>query len=231
MQIIILGMHRSGTSALTRLVNMMGAYFGPDGVSTGANEENPKGFWERRDIRNLNDDLLASLGCDWHRASSFDRERIPPDALAEFDERARVIVQDLDEHQSWVVKEPRFCLTLPLWRRHLERPVAVIPYRGPLQVARSLEVRNGFPRAVGIALWERYIRSALTASEDLPRLLVPFDRLLAEPVEQLVFVCRELGAVLELVPVQVSRDRRAHARVALLHVILAHSVLVVALVS
>ena len=55
MQLIVLGMHRSGTSVLARLLNLMGAYFGPEGSSTGANEENHKGFWERRDVRNLND--------------------------------------------------------------------------------------------------------------------------------------------------------------------------------
>lgn len=51
MQLVILGMHRSGTSGVTRLLNMAGAYFGPPGIATDANEENPKGFWERRDVR------------------------------------------------------------------------------------------------------------------------------------------------------------------------------------
>ena len=59
MQLIILGMHRSGTSMVTRLVNMMGAYFGPEGVSLGANDENPKGFWERRDVLDLDEALLG----------------------------------------------------------------------------------------------------------------------------------------------------------------------------
>ena len=51
MQLLVLGMHRSGTSMVTRLLNMAGAYFGPEGIATEANEENPKGFWERRDVR------------------------------------------------------------------------------------------------------------------------------------------------------------------------------------
>jgi len=64
MQLIILGMHRSGTSMQTRLLNLAGAYFGPEGSSTGANDENPKGFWERVEARRLNDAVLFSTGHD-----------------------------------------------------------------------------------------------------------------------------------------------------------------------
>ena len=71
MQLIILGMHRSGTSVLARLLNMMGAYFGPEGIGTDANDENPKGFWERRDVRSVNDFVLHSVNCDWHKVSDF----------------------------------------------------------------------------------------------------------------------------------------------------------------
>ena len=51
MQLIVLGMHRSGTSSVTRLLNLAGAYFGAEGIATETNDENPKGFWERRDAR------------------------------------------------------------------------------------------------------------------------------------------------------------------------------------
>jgi len=65
MQLIVLGMHRSGTSSVTRLLNLAGAYFGPEGIATAPNEENPKGFWERRDVRSVCDTLLSSGGFDW----------------------------------------------------------------------------------------------------------------------------------------------------------------------
>jgi GT2 family glycosyltransferase len=182
MQVFILGMHRSGTSIVTRLINLMGAYFGPEGSSTGANEENPKGFWERRDVRNLNDAVLASLDCDWHRVRGFALERVPAGALEEFERGAREVLLDLDAHQPWVIKEPRLCLLLPLWRRLLEKPVCVMVHRSPLQVARSLEKRNEFPLSAGIALWERYAIDSLRSSRDLPRLLIGIDDLMADPV-------------------------------------------------
>ena len=77
MQLIVLGMHRSGTSAVTRLLNMAGAYFGPEGSATEANEENPKGFWERKDVRRVCDGLLKDAGFDWWRLGSFEMRGDP----------------------------------------------------------------------------------------------------------------------------------------------------------
>jgi len=61
MQILIFGMHRSGTSMVVRLINMMGVYFAREGISTGSNEENPKGCWERRRVRALNAKLPHAI--------------------------------------------------------------------------------------------------------------------------------------------------------------------------
>ena len=77
MQLVVLGMHRSGTSGVTRLLNLSGAYFGPPDSSTEANDENPKGFWERRDVRNVCDGLLQGAGFDWYRLDGFDVAAIP----------------------------------------------------------------------------------------------------------------------------------------------------------
>jgi hypothetical protein len=62
MQILVLGMHRSRTSMVARLLNMMGAYFAAEGISTGADQENPKGFWEHLGFILRNDELLSELG-------------------------------------------------------------------------------------------------------------------------------------------------------------------------
>jgi len=59
MQILVLGMHRSGTSMVTRLINMMGAYFGPENSVGEITDDNSKGFWERPEIFKLNESLLA----------------------------------------------------------------------------------------------------------------------------------------------------------------------------
>ena len=161
MQILVLGMHRSGTSMVARLLNMMGAYFAPEGISTGVNQENPKGFWERRDVRALNDMMLHSAGADWHRLSGFSLEKVPEPSLAQFKREAAKIILDMDAHRPWFLKEPRLCVLAPLWLELLEFPVCVLVNRSPLEVAKSLEMRNGFPLALGLALWERYNTAAI----------------------------------------------------------------------
>ncbi len=139
MQIFILGMHRSGTSVVTRLINLMGADFGPEELSTGANPENPKGFWERRDVRDENDAVLWSSGADWWKVADFSLERVPVDAQKRFSRNVPKIIRDLDTHRPWVVKEPRLCLLFPMWRGHVETPICVLVHRPPIQVALSLK--------------------------------------------------------------------------------------------
>ena len=195
MQLIILGMHRSGTSVLARLINLMGVYFGPEGISTGANQENPKGFWERRDVRALNDLVLQGSGCDWNRVSTFDLDAVPLPILQEFNTRASRLILEMDAHRPWMLKEPRLCLLLPLWRRWMEMPIGIHIYRNPVEVASSLQKRNGIPMEAGLALWERYVSSALQASADIPQLVVSHRQLMQEPAVAIATLLLELEAL------------------------------------
>ena len=181
MQVLILGMHRSGTSALARVLNLMGLYFGTERVSTGRNAENQKGFWERRDARVLNDTILFNAGCDWDCLSAFPGDDLPDARLAEYRAAAADIVMDMDAHRPWFLKEPRLCVLLPVWRPVLEVPFCIHIHRNPLEVAHSLKVRNGIPIRAGLALWELYNRLALQASAGLPRHVVSYADLLDDP--------------------------------------------------
>ena len=113
MQILILGMHRSGTSMVARLLNMLGCYLAPEGFSSGANQENPKGFWERRDVRNLNDMVLHSADADWHRLSTFSLGRVPPQPIAQFKKEAGKLTLAMDAHRPWVLKGTQFASPSP----------------------------------------------------------------------------------------------------------------------
>ncbi len=167
---------------VARLLNMMGMYFAPEGVSTGANQENPKGFWERRDVRALNDMVLHSAGADWHRLSDFSLENVPASSLAKFKVEGAKIILDLDAHRPWFLKEPRFCLLAPLWLELLEFPVCVLVHRSPLEVAESLATRNEVPISFGLALWERYNTAALNATRGHRRIQISHSDLVADPV-------------------------------------------------
>ena len=182
MQLIVLGMHRSGTSAVTRLINMAGAYFGPEGIATSTNEENPKGFWERRDVRRVCDGLLQDSGFDWWKITGFAPERLDPDALETHLAAFRDVLAGLDAHRPWVLKEPRLCLLLGAVRPLLEVPVVIQVTREPMEVVSSLATRNGFSLPVAAALWEHYTLHGLRASVDIPRYHVRHGDVLADPV-------------------------------------------------
>lgn len=195
MQLLVLGMHRSGTSMVARALNLMGCYFGAEGTHTGMNIENPKGFWERVDLRRANDALLTASGFDWDRISALSLEDLPESAVTRYRETCARIFLELDAHRPWFVKEPRLCLLLPLLRDLLERPAAIIVSRDPDEVAMSLEARNRIPQPVGVALWEAYVVHSLRASADLPRLFVRHHDLVTQPVETIRSLWGELVAL------------------------------------
>lgn len=186
MQIIILGPHRSGTSLLTRLVNMMGAYFGVGAASIGFNDENPKGFWERRDVIDVNDAILAGKGCSWEQLAAWKMDDAPPGKaplgeLDEIDHKIKNILLEMDANRPWVMKDPRLCLTYPRWKRHLEVPVLVMMTRDPLEVALSLKTRNTFPLHHGLAVWEYYTVGMVNAARELPVIRIRHRDILTRP--------------------------------------------------
>ena len=181
MQVFILGMHRSGTSALARVLNLMGLYFGEENASTGRSSQNEKGFWERRDVRMINDSILFTADCDWDLVSKFDARMIPTETNAGHKSAIADVVVKLDAHRPWFVKEPRLCVTFPIWRATLEQPICIHIGRNPLEVAHSLNARNGIPIRVGLALWELYNTRALQAASGLPLLSVSYEDLVGTP--------------------------------------------------
>ena len=90
MQIVVLGMHRSGTSLLCGMLELAGVYFGADNDFILTNEENPEGFRERKDVRRLNDQLLFNLGCDWSEISHLGQETLSKEAHRTFLAQARL---------------------------------------------------------------------------------------------------------------------------------------------
>ena len=184
MQLIVLGMHRSGTSAVARLLNLMGAYFAPAELAMPANENNEKGYWERWDAFGLHEDMLRDLGLAWDRLSRFDARRLAdPVFIAKFQPQAEKILLDLDARRPWLLKDPRLNLLLPFWAPLLEAPVVLYVHRNAIQVAQSLHRREDFPLPLSLALWEQYSVLGLAHSRIMPRLLISYHELMTRPVE------------------------------------------------
>ena len=191
-QIVVLGMHRSGTSIVTHLIHQMGAYFGEIDHEMGPNEYNLKGYWERNDVMQLNDAIFqeSQEEVSWFRVSNFNayENTISKD----LDERIKEIIDQLGQNAPWVLKDPRMCLTFPYWEKYLTDPVIIIPFRSPVAVARSLNNRDHFPLEFSLALWQEYLTSAIIASKKFPVVYVEYEKLLESPLEE----SRELFATL-----------------------------------
>ncbi len=184
-QVVVLGMHRSGTSTLTGLLRLLGLWAGKEDDFPPADDHNQAGYWEHRGVWSVNESILAALGVSWSEVADLGLSRLDGESRARLRERAREVVQDLDLHGPWVVKDPRLCLLFPFWREILEHPFCVLIYREPLPVARSLAARDGFPISYGIALWELYTREALASTRGLPRVLISHRELMADPAATL----------------------------------------------
>jgi O-antigen biosynthesis protein len=180
-QVVVLGMHRSGTSALTGLLRLLGLWAGDADDFPPADDHNQAGYWEHRGVWSVDEAILRALGASWSEIADLDLSRLGKALRTRLRERAQEIVRDLDRHGSWVIKDPRLCLLFPFWREILEHPRCVLIYREPLPVARSLAARDGIPVPYGIALWEQYTREALASTRSLPRVLISHRELMDDP--------------------------------------------------
>lgn len=181
MQIIVTGMHRSGTSVLTNLVHLMGAQMGSVAVMDGPSHANPRGHWERIDIQAAHTRLLHAVGREWYHVLRFSPSAIPEDERIAFSREAQQILAELGSHRLSALKDPRFCMLLPLWKPWLADPFCLFIYRDPIEVAQSLENRNGFPLPFGVALWEHYNLLGLRVLEGFPHLIVSHEAIMREP--------------------------------------------------
>ncbi|MEA2627193.1 MAG: hypothetical protein QOD06_3238 [Candidatus Binatota bacterium] len=181
--VFVLGMHRGGTSAVTRVINLLGVPICDPADLMPATADNPRGYWESTSLSRVNDDLLLRLGGTWAAppklAAGWELDR----RLGSFRESAVAAFRAVHPADAWVWKDPRTSITFPFWLRALAaRPIVVLAHRHPLEIARSLEKRDGLGKLFGMALWERYLRSALESIAGLPVLLVPYDRFVGDPL-------------------------------------------------
>jgi hypothetical protein len=193
--IVILGMHRSGTSVIAQLVHALGAYAGQPDELAPPDMFNPTGYWEHREVVQLDTDILDELHATWTDVEHANLAHLSPAARAAFVTRAKNVVRSLEGRGPFVLKDPRMALLFPLWREALREPVAVIAWRDPAAVARSIAKRDQRPLLASIALWEHYNRTLLRDSEGMPRVLVAYDELLADPMRVARQLCDQLASL------------------------------------
>ena len=197
--VVILGFHRSGTSMVTRIVNLLGVSLGAeDQLLPPEDRDNARGYWEPRWMIELNEELLATLGSGTFEpfAPEPGWERSP--ALEPLRERARSLLDRHFEGEArWGWKDPRTSLTLPFWREVAGRPLAsVICVRSPADAVASA-LRRGvvdMHRWSYAERWLDYTARALIDTTPQERLLVFYEDVLRDPVQEARRLASFLGA-------------------------------------
>ena len=194
--VLVAGMHRSGTSALARVLNFMGCTL--PGTLLEPNFANEAGYWESEPVVRLNDDILASAGSAWDDWQAFDPAWYASPVAGEFRERAlEVLESEYGRGRLFVLKDPRMCRMLPFWieaaRSFGADPLVAVTVRNPLDVAASLEARDGIDPSVGYLMWLRNVLDAEAASREVRRGWVRYERLLSDPLPAVDRLGAEIG--------------------------------------
>jgi len=181
--ILVLGMHRSGTSALTRVLGHLGCAMPNDGIE--AHPDNPKGYWEPQALVRESDRVFRTAHTSWFDPRPLDLAATPEAARADYRSAfARAIRKSFGEAPLIAVKDPRLCRLVPLFVEAAAdlgyETRVVLMNRAPGEIARSLHARDRSTAHYAHALWLRHMLDAERDSRDLPRATVSYDDLLAD---------------------------------------------------
>ena len=177
----MLGMHRSGTSALAGMLSLLGCAT-PATLIKG-DKNNEKGYFESNAVGRLSDQILTEFGTVWSDWLPIDLDRLLPQKRSEFSKLiGQTITADFGEAPLFVLKEPRMCRMVPLWHSAIQKGGAklhfVHTHRNPQEVAASLHVRDGFEPAYGYLLWLRHVLDAEHATRGGARVFTSYAQLI-----------------------------------------------------
>ncbi len=195
--IVVIGMHRSGTSAVTRGLQLLGVDLG-ESLLPPVPGDNDKGFWEDQEIYRLNEQVLARLGTFWHGLAPISEQDLRSADLDQEREAAvSILTARFETAAVFGFKDPRTSILLPFWQSVFEEMGVsdgyVFAIRNPLSVAESLHRRNTIDREKALCLWVKYTLEAVRYTHGKPTVLVDFDLLLDDPLRHLQRIARGLS--------------------------------------
>lgn len=195
--IVVLGMHRSGTSAITRGLGLLGVDLGSN--LHPASFDNPKGFWEDRDVLAINERILEGMASSYDSLAMAWEDDTFDTEIAEFKVAAvELIKRKLGENDGiWGFKDPRTCRLLAFWQSVFTAAECDVSYvialRNPLSVAESLFKRNEIPYEKSCILWLQHVLPSILATNGARRVIIDYDEFVANPYENLSRVATGLG--------------------------------------
>ncbi|PBB35022.1 MAG: DUF563 domain-containing protein [Mesorhizobium sp.] len=181
--IMVLGMHRSGTSALTRAISLLGAALPKQVIAP--DENNANGYWEPTSLNMLNEKMLTEAGSSWDDWRSFDLGGLSNTRKQFFkNEVARIVEAEYGDESLIVLKEPRISRFVPLYEEILGsmnfQMRYVLTVRNPLSVIASLKKRDGLTPAYASLLWLRYVLDSEWATRGATRAFLSYESLVTD---------------------------------------------------
>lgn len=181
--VVVLGMHRSGTSALTKALNVLGVSLSENLMAEG--EHNPKGHWEDLDVVAINQKVLSHLNLDWFSPAKIELDLDDPYLQLLLQEAQQLVENRIAEYPLWGFKDPRTSYLLPFWLAVFNQAQVkaefIYIHRNPLDVSRSLEKRDGFSHLHSYLLWGRHTVDNLPRLSGQSVMWLSFAQLLAQP--------------------------------------------------
>jgi len=212
--VLVLGMSRSGTSAVTRAFEHAGYYVGAKDQVAGPDADSPLGYYERRDVQATNRELLAELGGSWYAPPSREAQRRYAAKTRPRLERLLDAIDREADGRPIAIKDPRIGVLLQTWL-----PVAgarlhtVLTLRNPVEIARSLHSRDQLPVPIGLAMWEVHMTGLLDSLAGHAVFVVHYSALIDDP-QTLGQTVGEAQAMLDPVRGAAVRPQAAAAGVA-----------------
>ena len=179
---MVAGSHRSGTSALARVLSLVGCDL-PKHVMPPLAGDNELGYWEPETVVHAHDAFLRDIGSSWDDVAALPDGAFVSAAARELRQQLALLLhEEYGTSPLFVVKDPRISRLLPLWFAVLAElqvaPAIALAVRNPLEVAASLKARDGFTTTKSLLLWLRHTLESEQHSRGRPRSIVMYDELL-----------------------------------------------------
>jgi len=199
--ICVLGMHRSGTSMLTKILNLCGLEIGDDSDVVENDDYsrigNETGHWENQKFSAINKEILSVFtgGDNWQEDPRLPVNWLKDKRLKKISIKAQELVDDFDrKYKIWGWKDPRTCLTLPFWQNIIKkRLVYVIPIRDPEDSANSLVKRDNIDPIKGKLIWTIYNEKIVTYTQDQKKIHIEIEKIYLDPILQINNLLSELN--------------------------------------
>jgi hypothetical protein len=193
--VLVLGMHRSGTSSVAGALVALGGAAPHHPLPP--QPDNERGFWESSVLAALDDEILTAGGSQWNDWRAFNLGRIDSQAAVALRARAKAaLASEFNGADVPIIKDPRMCRLMRFWAPLFEEAEwsirAVLPLRSPLEVARSLNRRDGISVCWGCLLWLRHVLNAEAETRAIPRAVLDWSRFLDGKGEALARVTERL---------------------------------------